>query len=88
MKLKYNFVVRNVGGKCMAVAVGEDNARFNGMIKMNATGEFIFTMLKNNTTLEKIAQAVVEKFGVDENQAKTDAEKFIDTLKKSGIIEE
>ena len=72
----------------MAVAVGEDNARFNGMIKMNATGEFIFTMLKNNTTLEKIAQAVVEKFGVDENQAKTDAEKFIDTLKKSGIIEE
>lgn len=38
MKLKYKFVVRNVSGKPVAVAVGQDNERFNGMIKLNPSG--------------------------------------------------
>jgi hypothetical protein len=45
MKLKYRFIVRNVGGKLVAVAVGTDNEKFNGMVKLNANGEMIFKML-------------------------------------------
>ena len=63
MKLKYNFVVREIGGKPVAVAVGKDNDKFNGMIKLNSTGEFIFEMLKNDTTLDEIAAAMAEKYG-------------------------
>lgn len=88
MKLKYNFVVRNVGGKPVAVAVGKDNAQFNGMIKLNSTSEFIFELLRNDTTLDEIASAMTEKYGIDKEQAENDAGKLIDTLKNAGIIEE
>ena len=37
MKLRYKFVVRNVSGKPVAVAVGQDNEKFNGMIKLNCS---------------------------------------------------
>ena len=47
MKLKYNFVTNEVADKIVAVAVGDDLSKFNGFIKMNGTGAFIFNMLKN-----------------------------------------
>ena len=57
MKLKYNFVMNDVAGKKVAVAVGDDLIRFNGFIKMNDTGAFIFNMLKNDVTQEDITAA-------------------------------
>ena len=35
MKLKYNFVINEVAGSTVAVAVGDDAAKFKGFIKMN-----------------------------------------------------
>ena len=35
MKLKYKFIVREVAGQSVALAVGDDNKYFNGMIKLN-----------------------------------------------------
>ena len=45
MKLKYKFIVQNVSGKPVAVAVGKDNERFNGMITLNDSGAEIFKLL-------------------------------------------
>ena len=42
MKLKYNFVVNEVAGNMVAVAVGDDVTKFNGFIKMNRKGAEIF----------------------------------------------
>ena len=36
MKLKYNFVINEVAGSTVAVAVGDDAAKFKGFIKMSA----------------------------------------------------
>ena len=41
MKLKYKFVVKEVAGKPVALAVGKDSVRFNGMINLNETGKII-----------------------------------------------
>ena len=46
MKLKYKFVVREIDGTHVAVAVGKDNEKFNGMIKLNKSGAVIFNLLK------------------------------------------
>ena len=47
MKLKYEFVINNVAGETVAVSVGNNDGRFNGYIKLNETGAFIFKMLKD-----------------------------------------
>jgi hypothetical protein len=89
MKLKYNFVVQNVSGKPVAVAVGQDNEKFNGMIKLNASGEVIFKMLSEaDYTEEEILSRFAVQFGVTEDTAKLSVLAFIDQLRRNGLLVE
>lgn len=88
MKLKYNFVVRPVGERMVAVAVGADNAKFNGMINLNETGEFLFGLLKNDTNLSEIVSALTSKYDISEEDAAIAAENFILKLKEGGLLTE
>ncbi len=62
MKLKYNFVINKVADDIVAVSVGGTDDSFNGYIKLNETGAFIFKMLKSNTTREKIIDSLSSKY--------------------------
>ncbi len=89
MKLKYKFVVKSVAGKAVAVAVGNDNAAFNGMIKLNETGEFIFNMLNGaGTTVDEIVAATVAKYEIDESTAAEAVKSFVANLEANGLIVE
>ncbi len=89
MKLKYNFVVKDVAGKTLAVAVGNDNEMFNGMIKLNATAKFIFEMLSlNHHTEEELVSALKDEYGIDEATAEDAVCGFLATLRENNLIEE
>lgn len=88
MKLKYNFVIRSVGDSYVAVAVGEDAAKFNGMIKLNTTGEVIFSMLQSGAQLNDIVEAVANKFGVAASDVEADVTDYIGKLKVAELIVE
>ena len=62
MKLKYDFVINNVAGETVAVSVGETEGRFNGYIKLNETGAFIFKALKKETTREEIISGLLKEY--------------------------
>lgn len=88
MKLKYDFVVKNVCGSMVAVAVGEGTAAFNGMIKLNSTGAEIMEMLASPTTEEQIVDALTEKYKADRAEVADAVSAFIVTLRSSGVIED
>lgn len=88
MKLKYNFVIRNVGGNFVAVASGDDSILFNGMVKLNKTGAFIFEQLKQETTVEEIAGKFIEKYDVTKAQAIKDVACCVENFRAHGIIED
>lgn len=62
MKLKYDFVINNVAGETVAVSVGDNDGRFNGYIKLNETGSFIFKKLKKDTTREEIINSLINEY--------------------------
>lgn len=62
MKLKYQFVINNVAGETVAVSVGDSVGRFNGYIKLNETGAFIFKKLKNDISREEIIDEVLKEY--------------------------
>lgn len=62
MKLKYEFVINNVAGEIVAVSVGNNDGQFNGYIKLNETGAFIFKMLQKETTREEIINALIKEY--------------------------
>lgn len=87
MKLKYNFVTNEVAGKIVAVAVGDDLTNFNGFIKMNDIGAYIFNMLKNDVTVDDIVAAMVKDYPNDsEQEIRETVEGFVAELKKEDVI--
>jgi methyltransferase-like protein len=86
MKLKNGVIITSHNGEFVAVAAGEAAANFNGMMKLNSTAAFICTLLKNDTDIEKITDALCEEFEVDRETAKQNVQKTVDTLNGIGLI--
>lgn len=88
MKLKYNFVVNEVAGSKVAVAVGNDVTKFNGFIKMNESGSEIFNLLKNDITFEELLNEMIKLYpDSDYEVIKSSVIDFIDKLKSSEVLE-
>ncbi|MBQ9762275.1 MAG: PqqD family protein [Oscillospiraceae bacterium] len=89
MKLRYKFVVRNVGGKPVAVAVGMDNNRFNGMIRLNQSGEWIFKQLQEGPiSQEALMSRFAAEFGITEETAKPAVLSFLNTLREGELLDD
>ena len=88
MKIREGFILREVGGQPVVVAVGSASQFFNGMVRLNATSECLFEKLQKDTTEDELVKAVVDKYDVEEETARKDVQSFIETLAKPGIIEE
>lgn len=88
MKLKYNFVTNEVAGKIVAVAVGGDLEKFNGFIKMNDTGAYIFNMLKSDVTEEEIVAAMKKDYeDAAEEEIRETVSEFVGKLKEADVLE-
>ena len=88
MKLKYNFVTNEVADKIVSVAVGDDLQKFNGFIKMNDTGAYIFNMLKNDVTEEEIVEAMKKDYSdATEEEIKETVSGFVGKLKDADVLE-
>lgn len=88
MKIKDGFMLREMAGSWIVVAVGDMSKEFHGMITLNGVGSFIWKLLANDTTKEHILSAMLEKYDVTEQQASSDLNSFIDKVRGAGILEE
>lgn len=87
MKLKYDFVVNDVAGETVAVSVGNVAGEFNGYIKLNKTGAFIFNILKNDTTREEIIEKLLVKYpDASEKDATESVDELIEKLSKAELL--
>ena len=87
MKLKYDFMVNEVAGQFVAVAVGAGVEEFNGFVKMNDIGAEIFEILKDEVTVDEVIAKMLEKHPESNLEEATEAVNgFIDGLKKAGVI--
>lgn len=87
MKLKYNFVTSVVADKTVAVAIGNELGKKNGIIKMNETGAFIFNMLKNDVEKKAIVDALENEYeGATRKELEKAVDSFLAELKKCGVL--
>lgn len=88
MKLKYNFVTNEVADKIVAVPVGDDLEKFNGFVKMNDVGAYIFNMLKNDVTEDEIVTAMLKDYeDATEQEVRETVKEFTNKLKAENVIE-
>ena len=88
MKLNSEFLLRRVVDSAVIVPFGKKMVDFNGMLSLNKVGAFVAELLQEETTLEKIVDAVVERFAVDKETAEKDVRAFLDQLRQNGALDE
>jgi len=54
---------------------------------LNATGSFLFPLLDGVRTVEELAAAVTERFGVGRERARADVRSFLADLTRRGFVE-
>ena len=89
MRIKDGFVVEKVGGNYLAVAVGDRAEEINALIKMNATGAFLWGLMsESDCDCESLAASLSAEYGIDKAVASRDILLFIDKLRESGLLDE
>jgi len=87
MKLKYEFALSEVAGEIVAVSVGAGDR--NMVISLNPTAKFIWELLAEDTDIQSIANALLEKYdGLDEETARAEAEEFVELLRSNQLLDD
>ena len=86
MKRLDGFVTREVGGKLVAVAVGERTKTFNGMITLNPVAAFLWQALEAEQTVEDLVEGLTAHFDVEKEKAEADVKAFLSQLEKAGLL--
>lgn len=88
MKIKNGFVVREIAGKSVVIALGEASKSFHGMIELNGTARIIWDMLAEGKENREIVKAITDSFEIDKDTASADVEHFISALKGANVLED
>ncbi len=88
MKLKYDFIVREIVGEYVLIPMGESALKISGFLTTNAVGATLMEELKEKRTHEQLLERILEDFDVDEKTAAEDIEEFIILLKSQDFIED
>lgn len=87
MKIKEEYILKEVAGNFIVVAVGNVALDFNGVITLNETGAFLWKQLKKETTEVELTEALMNEYEIDKDSANKDVSRFIDKLKEADILE-
>lgn len=89
MKIKNDFILREVAGNYVVIALGDDALDFSGVITVNEVGAFIWKKLEEGISdSAAIAEEITKEYSVDRATALADCEEFLQTLKEHNITEE
>lgn len=88
MKLRGEFVVRQVMDDIVAIPVGEAALTFSGIILLNDVSREIWQCLEQDTTPEALVQAVTDAFEVSAEEAQADILEFLDKLRAAKLLQE
>ena len=88
MKIKKGFLMREVAGENVVIAVGEAAIQFKGMIRLNPTGAFLWRLLETETDEAAMVDAMLEAYETDKATAEKDIRAFVDAIRAAGLLDE
>ncbi len=86
MRIKDGYVLRQVAGNSIVIAVGEEALNFNGIITINGAGAFLWNLLSDGADKEMLLSAMLKEYDIDEKTASDDIDEFIKKLKDADLL--
>ena len=85
MKLKDDFILRNIAGQTVVLPSGGD-LDLNMMITLNGTGAFLWERLQQETDEATLVAALLAEYDVDEARASAAVTAFVQKLEANGFL--
>ena len=85
MKLKDDFILRNIAGQTVVLPSGGD-LDLNMMITLNETGAFLWERLQQETDEAALVAALLAEYDVDEARASAAVTAFVQKLEANGFL--
>ena len=82
MKIKQGYVMKKVGTGFVVVTVGQASKEFNGLIRLNPAGAFLWERIEAGApNRESLLAAMKERYeDLEENVAEKDLDEFLKTV--------
>lgn len=87
MKIKKGFILREVSGSFIVVAVGAASKEFKGLITLNETGAFLWEKLVSGNTKEGLVEALLNEYDAPKDVIEADVDAFLKTITDGGLVE-
>lgn len=88
MRIKDNFVLRQVADTWCVLPLGEATLNLNGMLTLNDSGAMLWQALEKGGSKDSLVDVLLSEYDVTREQALADVEEFIEKLCKVDCIEE
>lgn len=86
MKIKKDFIMREIDGEYLLIPANATALEFNGIITVNEVGAFIWNQLETCDSKDTLVQAILQEYDVDEDTASKDLEEFLAVFQKANLI--
>ena len=89
MKIKDGFYMTEIGSDYVIIAgTPEAKKLFDGMLRLNETGAFLWKKLIDGATEGELADALAAEYGVSREVSEKDTADFLGVIRSVGFIEE
>ena len=89
MRISKNYVLQKITDEYIVVPVGEAAIHMQGIIRLNATGAFLWDLLCNRSyAVSELIEKLTAEFNVDKDVAQEDICKFIAQLSDLGCLDQ
>lgn len=88
MKLKKDFVLRQIAGTWAVLPLGLATLDFNGMLTLNESGVLLWKALEQGGDRNALVDVLTGNYNISQTIAQADVDEFLDKLAKAGCVEE
>ncbi|MBQ3037621.1 MAG: PqqD family protein [Clostridia bacterium] len=86
MQIRDGFLLREVAGNFVVVAIGDDVLDFNAVITVNELGATIWHGIEDRKDKAQIVEEILTEYDIDKETVSNDFDEFISQLKSNNII--
>lgn len=87
MKIKQDFILRQVADTWVVLPLGDTSVNFNGMLTLNESGALLWKMLERGADQEQLEETLLTEYNISREIAATDVELFLCRLEDAGCLE-
>ena len=87
MKIKDNFILREIAGEHILIPVGEAALRVHGMVTLSESALLLYEKLQSECTEEDLVDVLTAEYEVGREEALRDVGAFLGQMRQVGILE-